>query len=87
MQQHQAESPWTYTYDNAGNQTVEDAGGAVTTNAYDPENRLTVVAHPDGTLSTYAYQGYDGLRRSKHEPGGALATFVWDGSVYLQERS
>jgi hypothetical protein len=24
---------------------------------------------------------------SAHEPGGALTTFVWDGSDYLQERS
>jgi YD repeat-containing protein len=77
----------SYLYDGAGNLTREDAGGSVTTKTYDPENRLAGIAHPDGTLSTYAYQGYDGLRRSKHEPGGALATFVWDGGDYLQERS
>jgi hypothetical protein len=46
--------------------------------------RLSVEA-PE--VSTYTYQGYDGLRRSKHEPGGVLTTFVRDGGDYLQERS
>ena len=39
-----------------------------------------------GSLSTYSYDG-DGLRRSAHEPGGALTTFVWDGDDYLLEKT
>jgi YD repeat-containing protein len=73
------------THDGAGNLIREDANGVVTQYAYDPSNRQTKVTHPDGTLSTYTYQGYDGLRRTRQEPGGSVHTQVWDGSDYLGE--
>jgi YD repeat-containing protein len=77
-----------YTYDNAGNMTVEanESNIGTTTYSYDPENRLIGIQYSNGTLSTYTYQG-DGLRRSAIEPGGSLTTTVWDGTDYLQERS
>ena len=75
----------TYTYDGAGNQTTESTAGVVTGYAYDGENRLTKVTHPDGSLSTYSYQGSDGLRRTRQEPGQALVTTAWDGASYLGE--
>lgn len=76
----------TYTYDSLGNMTAENNVGSMTGYAYDPENRLTVLTHPDGTFSTYSYAG-DGLRRNRQEPGGVVTLTIWDGQDYLQERS
>ena len=45
---------------------------------------LTLLQFPDTTRSTYTYAG-DGLRRSAFEAGGALTTFIWDGTDYLGE--
>jgi YD repeat-containing protein len=75
----------TFTYDNNGSLVVQNAGGSVTTNSYDRENRLSEVAYPAGTISTYSYGG-DGLRRTKQDPGSGVITVVWDGTDYLQER-
>ena len=72
------------TYDANGNLTEENAAGSRTTNVYDNENRLTNIKFPDGTRSTYSYNG-DNLRRSKFEAGGTLTTMIWDGSDYLGE--
>jgi YD repeat-containing protein len=75
---------WTFQYDDIGNLTEENAAGSRTTYLYDNENRLTSVRFPDGTRSTYTYAG-GGLRRSAHEAGGSLTTFVWDEDDYLGE--
>jgi len=77
----------TYTFDKAGNQTIKHLGVGLTTYAYGIENRLVGVTNPDGTLSTYTYQGTDGLRRTVQEPGQALTTTVRDGRDALQERN
>jgi YD repeat-containing protein len=82
----QGSSLTTFGYDNAGNKTRQNAMGALSTFSFDPENRLVSLNSSSG-LSTYNYQGYNGLRRSLFEPGKILATLVWDGSDYLQERS
>ena len=47
---------------------------------------MTSVRFPDGSRSTYTYEG-DGLRRSAHEAGVGLVTFIWDGADYLMEKS
>ena len=80
----------TYAYDATGNQTEENLNGSRTTYVYDNENRLTGMRYPDATRSTYTYAGGfpvqgEGLRRSAQEPGGALTTYIWDGSDYLGE--
>ena len=46
--------------------------------------RGTSAAQPDGSVSTYSYQG-DGLRRTAQEPGQPVRTMVWDGGDYLGE--
>jgi YD repeat-containing protein len=81
----------SFSYDDAGNQIEENAGGIRTTYVFDGENRLVQVVNSDGTRSTYAYSGgfpvdVAGLRRSAHEAGVSLTTFVWDGSDYLLEK-
>ena len=76
----------TVTYDANGNLTEENANGSRTTNVWDQENRLVGVRYPAGTRSTYTYEA-DGLRRSKHEPGGDLTTMIWDRDDYLMEKS
>lgn len=83
----------TFTYDDNGNLTEEAKSGLGvqrTTYVYDNENRLTVVKTPGGVglpgLSTYTYDG-QGLRRSAHESGGSLTTYIWDGDDYLMEKS
>lgn len=78
----------TFTYDDAGNLVEEAAGGITptpgrTTYVYDCENRLIRVNNR-GQLSTYSYDG-ERLRRTAHEPGSSLTTFVWDGSDYIGE--
>lgn len=72
----------TYTYDNNGNLTLENVGGAITTNQFDRENRLSSV-NASGSLETYTYSG-DGLRRTKND--GVVTTFIWDGNDYLMEK-
>jgi YD repeat-containing protein len=72
------------SYDAASRLSTSVQGSLVTTCAYDGENRLASVSSPAGR-STYTYQGSDGLRRTKQEPGGPLTTMVWDGSDYLGE--
>ena len=52
---------------------------------YDIENRL--VRHESGgVVTSYTYQGSDGLKRSE-QVGVARTTLVWDGDEYLQERN
>ena len=82
----QGTSVGTYTFDNAGNQILDNVAGALTTCQYDPENRLLFASSSSG-VSSYTYQGHDGLRRTWAEPTFSLTTTVWDGSDYLQERS
>jgi len=77
----------TFSFDKAGNQTVIHRGSGLTTFAYDIENRLLGITNPDGTLSTYTYQGSDGLMRTLQEPGQALTTMVRDGRDVLQGRN
>ena len=64
-----------YTFDSAGNMTV-DAGGQNYT--YDAENKQTQVTNGSGTLGQYWYDG-DGKRVKKYVPGtGETTVFVYD---------
>ncbi len=76
----------TFGYDGTGNQTSEWLQTSRTTYSYDPSNRLKGVVFPDGTRSTYTYR-WDVLRRTAHEAGGVLTTFVWDGDDYLMGKT
>jgi YD repeat-containing protein len=74
------------SYDKAGNMIAQNQSGVITGYYYDPENRLIKVQQADGSLSTYTYQGYNGMRRSNQEAGEPIYTTVWDDrSNYLGE--
>ena len=64
--------------------TVENRGGLRTAYTYDRENRVSV-KNDVGNRTTMSYNG-DGQRVTR-QTGSAFATFVWDGSDYIQERS
>ena len=72
-----------YTYNAAGNQTLENLAGVQTGYVYDGENRLTKITNSDGSLVTNTYQGDDGLRRTTQQPGANASTMIWDGQDYL----
>ena len=74
----------SYTYNNVGSPLTENLTGAVTTFAYDGENRMTKMANPDGSVLTNTYAG-GGLRRTWQSTGQPVFTQVWDGSDYLGE--
>ena len=52
---------------------------------YNDKSDVTVIEEASG-LTTYTYDG-DGYRRSQHEPGGALTTFVRRGPDIVEEIS
>ncbi len=76
----------TFTYDNNGNPTEENAAGGRTTYVYDSANRLTGVVLSTGVRSTYTYRG-DNKRRTLQEAGGVLTTMLWDGEDYLMGKT
>ena len=57
------------TYDANGNTEVINAAGDRTTYAWDPENHITKVEWPTGTLNTMTYDG-DGKRRRTEDSDG-----------------
>jgi len=75
----------THSYDANGNRVGLNAGGALTSYAWDGENRLTRLSQADGTVETYTYAA-DGLRRSLASASGVTG-FVWDDQNVLLETS
>jgi len=55
---------------------VSQAPGGFTTMTWDYENRMTLIAMPDGTLNTMAYR-YDNLRYQLWDSEGNKR-MVWD---------
>ena len=68
----------TYGYDSNGNCTSVTVGTAVTTVAYDVENRVTQITYPSSATNTFAYNGED-LRTQKVDSSGTR-NYVCDGS-------
>jgi len=73
----------TNTYDPNGNLLASNAAGALTTNTWDDENRLIVMATPDGNVTTNTYAA-DGQRRRKDTNSGSIL-YLYDGVNLLQE--
>lgn len=72
-----------YTYDNAGNQTVEKTPAlSRTTQVWDVENRMTQ-SRLASSRSTFAYNG-DNLRVQAVDESATTKT-IWDGHFYLVE--
>ena len=67
----------TYTYDANGNTQVINAGGSLTTNTWDIENRITKAELPGAVVNTITYDG-DGKRRRLEDSAG-LRNYLWDG--------
>ena len=52
-----------------------------------PVRRLTLPP-PEACFRRISFvELFTGLRRTAHESGGDLTTFVWDGDAYLTEKS
>lgn len=63
---------------------IEEPGGDITTNTWDPENRLVYVDGPGGATTEYSYNG-DGLRVEKTVDGTDTTKYIFDGNNVLQE--
>ncbi len=72
-------SDYLQLFDANGNTTVEDNDGALTTYAWDLENRLTVAQLPAGTRTTATYDGDGKRRRYQDNQDALLRNFLWDG--------
>ena len=72
----------TYSYTGYGALASEALGKGTTAYSYNGQDQLTGVTAPDGTRSTYTFDG-DGMRRAAQEGNVQPTTFVWDGSDYL----
>ena len=73
------DSQYTYTYDANGNLTrkTAKAGGAVTTYAWDEQDRLTSVTLPGGQTTRFTYR-FDGKRTSRTDSRGEVR-FLYTG--------
>lgn len=73
-----------YAYDASGNlETHVAPAGALTTNTWDAENRLTLVEAPSSVVNTMTYNAA-GLRAQKEDSAGT-SKFIWDGQKILLE--
>ena len=61
-------APTTQTFDPVGNLTIQNTGGALTTQTLSPENRLLSISNPDGSGEQSTYSA-DGLRKSRTSGG------------------
>ncbi len=75
----------TLTFDAAGNNTVVDADGTLTTFTWDGDGRLSVAELSTGERVTMSYDS-SGLRRRREDNGGTT-NYVWDGKALLMELS
>jgi len=74
----------TFAYDGDGNLlTSQSPANQWTTNTWDGENRLTLVALPSGIVDSFIYSG-DGQRVQKQDSTGTT-NHVWDGKNILLE--
>jgi len=76
---------FTYTYDLNGNleSKTDKATSEVTTYSWDVLNRLTQIDFPDGTTTTYQYDGLG--RRTVKDVNGTITRYVYDGDDLVLE--
>lgn len=74
-----------YIYDANGNLTrkTERSTAKITNYTYDSENQLTRIDFPDGTSTSYRYDGFG--RRIEKKIGGQAVQYVYDGQDVLAE--
>jgi len=74
----------SFAYDGNGNLlTTQAPGNQWTTNTWDGENRLTLVALPSGVVDSFTYNG-DGQRVQKQDSTGTT-NHLWDGRNIILE--
>ena len=66
----------TYTYDDVGNRTVQQKGGALTSYTYDAANQLVTSVSAAG-MTTYTYDQAGNLTLV-HAPGNVRTSYSWD---------
>lgn len=66
----------TYTYDQTGNRTIQNADGTRTTYSYDAANQLTIIKDPTG-VTTYTFDE-NGNQKVVLTPQGDRPTYLWD---------
>ena len=66
----------TYTYDDVGNRTVQQKGGALTSYTYDAANQLVTSVSATG-MTTYTYDQAGNLTLV-HAPGNVRTSYSWD---------
>ena len=71
----------TYTYDNAGNRTLKEDSGALTTSTYDDANQLLTSQDSSG-VTTYTYDEA-GNQTKVQTPSGNPTQNFWDGQSRL----
>jgi RHS repeat-associated protein len=75
----------TYSADPNGNRTESSGAAGTTRYLWDPLDQLEKVVHPDGTETTYRYDGIG--RRTWKCHAGAETEFIWAGDNLLAERT
>ncbi len=74
----------SYTYDNNGNLLTKKMGDQTTTYTWNSSHQLKRIDFPDGTSSSYQYDGL-GRRISKIDRQGRITRYVYDGEYLVQE--
>ena len=71
------EDPFTYGYDNSGNQRTETAGtpAETTTNDYDSASHPARTTNPDGSWAAYTYDGLGRMATRKDSTGETTLFF------------
>jgi RHS repeat-associated protein len=67
----------TFSYDANGNRTVANTNNALTTFAWDYENRLSGIAYPTGHILTNLYSA-DGIRQGYSDSVTGVTTLTYD---------
>ncbi|WP_294533083.1 CARDB domain-containing protein, partial [uncultured Rhodoblastus sp.] len=76
LNQYTSANGTIYSYNADGDLVSSNAGGQITSYGYNSQNKLTSVAAPDGTVTTY---GYDALgNRASETVNGVTSTYVTD---------
>ena len=83
--QLEADSDFTYSYDNNGNltQKTDKVTGAFTLYEYDAENKLIRVVREDGSIVNYKYDGLN--RRIEKEVDSVVTQYIYDNEDILLE--
>lgn len=80
---------YSYTYDNNGNQLSKTDSTGTTNYTYDSLNRLKTIVEPDGTETSYDFDGAGNRTSQLIVKGGSisLTTYTYDNQNQLKKES